>query len=90
MTRDIEEVLSEVQVLLTRKNKAYGDSALSPLRVFSSADGVEGLRVRIDDKLSRIKADTGDIIEDTLLDLLGYLVLLRVALKRRKHGQETD
>ena len=38
----------------------------------------------------RIKADTGDIIEDTLLDLLGYLVLLRVALKRRKHGQETD
>lgn len=90
MTRDVEEVLSEVLALLTRKNKAYGDSALSPLRVFSSADEVEGLRVRIDDKLSRIKADTGDIIEDTLLDLLGYLVLLRVALKRRKHGQETD
>jgi len=90
MTKDVEEVLSEVQALLTRKNKAYGDSALSPLRVFSSADEVEGLRVRIDDKLSRIKADTGDIVEDTLLDLLGYLVLLRVALKRRKHGQETD
>ena len=58
--------------------------------MFSSSDEVEGLRVRIDDKLSRIKADTGDIVEDTLLDLLGYLVLLRVALKRRKHGQETD
>lgn len=90
MTKDVEEVLSDVQALLTRKNKAYGDSALSPLRVFSSSDEVEGLRVRIDDKLSRIKADTGDIVEDTLLDLLGYLVLLRVALKRRKHGQETD
>lgn len=90
MTKDVEEVLSEVQALLARKNKAYGDSALSPLRVFSSSDEVEGLRVRIDDKLSRIKADTGDIVEDTLLDLLGYLVLLRVALKRRKHGQETD
>lgn len=90
MLRDVGEVLSEVQALLARKNKAYGDSALSPLRVFSSSDEVEGLRVRIDDKLSRIKADTGDIVEDTLLDLLGYLVLLRVALKRRKHGQETD
>ena len=90
MLRDVGEVLTEVQALLARKNKAYGDSALSPLRVFSSSDEVEGLRVRIDDKLSRIKADTGDIVEDTLLDLLGYLVLLRVALKRRKHGQETD
>lgn len=90
MLREVGEVLCEVQALLARKNKAYGDSALSPLRVFSSSDEVEGLRVRIDDKLSRIKADTGDIVEDTLLDLLGYLVLLRVALKRRKHGQETD
>lgn len=101
MLREVGEVLCEVQALLARKNKAYGDSALSPLRVFSSSDEVEGLRVRIDDKLSRIKADTltahlpssqpaEDIVEDTLLDLLGYLVLLRVALKRRKHGQETD
>jgi len=32
----------------------YGNLALAPLRIFSRADPVEQLNVRIDDKLSRI------------------------------------
>jgi len=44
----------EVERLLLAKNAAYGNSALQPVRIFSKADAVEQLRVRIDDKLSRL------------------------------------
>jgi hypothetical protein len=68
--------------LLVEKNRKYGDSALQPLRLFSRADAVEQLRARIDDKLSRIRSAQADDTEDAELDLLGYLVLLRIARKR--------
>lgn len=64
-----------VQNMLLHKNALYGDSAFSPLRVFSKSDATEQIRVRIDDKLSRL-ARGDDAGEDTLLDLIGYLVLL--------------
>jgi len=54
----IKEAADEVVDMLLRKNLAYGDSALNPLRVFSKADAGAGLRVRIDDKLSRIRNTT--------------------------------
>lgn len=77
-----EECLQLARFLI-EKNIAYGDSALSPVRMFSTASPEEQLRVRIDDKLSRLshwpgKADA-PIKEDAVLDLLGYLVLLRIA-----------
>ena len=68
----------EVKELLLAKNKAYGDSAMSPLRVFSHANPEEQLLVRIDDKLSRIARGSEFSHEDTLLDLIGYLILLRI------------
>ena len=76
----IEAVTTEIYELLTRKNEAYGNSALEPVRIFSKASAIEQILVRIDDKLSRIAnlgIDNKD--EDTLLDLAGYLVLLLVA-----------
>jgi len=80
----IAEVCDSIKQLLLEKNAKYGDSALYPQRVFSKADAVEQIKVRIDDKLSRI-ATTGfsAIDEDTLQDLIGYLVLLKIALMRR-------
>ena len=78
---EVYSVLDEVGGMLIKKNKSYGDSALNPVRVFSKADPVEQLLVRIDDKLSRISRG-GESGEDTELDLLGYLVLLRMARKR--------
>jgi ribonuclease HI len=70
--------LEDVGKLLREKNAAYGDSALSPVRIFSQANPADGLRVRIDDKLSRVaKGAAGD--EDVLRDLVGYLALLWVA-----------
>lgn len=79
---DVNDVLTEVGRLLISKNDAYGNSALDPVRIFSQADPVEGISQRIDDKLSRI-ARGSEVGEDTVLDLIGYLVLYRLA---RKNG----
>jgi hypothetical protein len=63
-----------------RENIAYGNSALDPVRCFSKADPVEQIKVRIDDKLSRLMRGH-DAGEDTITDLIGYLVLLKIAKK---------
>jgi hypothetical protein len=42
------------------ENQAYGDAALSPVRVFSRAPVVEQLLVRIDDKLAPRAAAAGE------------------------------
>jgi len=68
----------DIREMLLDKNQKYGDSALFPMRVFSRGTQTEQLRVRIDDKLSRIHAGVIDD-EDTILDLIGYLVLLLIA-----------
>jgi len=80
--RSLREVLSEIQDLLLKKNAAYGDSALNPVRAFSKSDSAEQIRVRIDDKLSRLMRGTEYENEDTVTDLLGYLILLKIAEKR--------
>lgn len=69
--------------MLLSKNAKYGNSALEPVRVFSKADSIEQIRVRIDDKLSRIMRGSGIEDEDVELDLIGYLVLLRIARQSR-------
>lgn len=67
--------------MLIAKNRAYGDSALNPVRIFSRASPEEQILVRIDDKISRITH--GEAAgEDVILDLLGYLILLRVSMRR--------
>jgi len=76
----ITEVVSQLQELLITKNKAYGNSALEPINIFSKNDSVDSLCARIDDKLSRIKnKGLSDETEDTLFDLAGYLILLIIA-----------
>lgn len=76
----IEKKCNELKELLLQKNKDYGNSALEPIRIFSTADAVEQLKVRIDDKLSRLKnTATKNFKEDTAMDLAGYLILLMVA-----------
>ena len=83
---EITAVCTEVLDLLLEKNRKYGDSALTPKRIFSKADAVEQIKVRLDDKISRLMNQQNDDDEDVDMDLMGYLVLLRVALKRRKES----
>ena len=70
---------NKIADLLIAKNKAYGDSALNPVRIFSKASRIEQLNVRIDDKISRIQRGTDFGDEDTVRDLIGYLVLRLIA-----------
>lgn len=79
----IRRVCDEVKEMLVAKNIAYGDSALNPVRVFSRCSPEEQLRVRIDDKLSRIMRGH-ELNEDTIQDLIGYLILLKVHQRLNK------
>ena len=83
-------VCDDIKELLLEKNRKYGDSALNPNRIFSKADAVEQILVRIDDKLNRIQKGAGLLAndEDVVSDLIGYLVLLKIALKRNHHIDE--
>jgi hypothetical protein len=75
----VSTYLLEIRELLISKNIKYGNSALEPLGVFSKLSAKEGLLIRIDDKLKRIKngsLEKDD--EDVINDLIGYLVLLKI------------
>jgi hypothetical protein len=80
----ISKICDDVKELLLYKNTKYGNSALEPARIFSKASSVEQILVRIDDKLNRIKSGNNllDCDEDVIMDLIGYLVLLKIALAK--------
>jgi hypothetical protein len=77
----IAEVCDEIKELLLDKNRKYGDSAINPIRILSKSSNTEQILVRIDDKLNRIKNMQSDEDEDVITDLIGYLVLYKVAKK---------
>jgi hypothetical protein len=77
----IAMVCDELKEFLINKNKAYGNSALSPLRILSKSDTEEQLNVRIDDKLSRLMRGTAYDGDNDIDDLVGYLILKKVYRK---------
>lgn len=88
---EVNKVLEDIQEMLVAKNAKYGNSALEPLGIFSKLSPEEGLMIRIDDKLKRIKngsLDKDD--EDVVNDLIGYLVLLKIHANQRSAYDELD
>jgi hypothetical protein len=84
----IKDVGRDIVMLLIEKNKAYGDTANHPPQIFSKLSAKEGILARIDDKLSRIKnKGINDNTEDSVKDLIGYLILLKVQLKKEKQNK---
>ena len=82
---EVGQVLQEIQEMLVAKNLKYGNSAIEPLGVFSKLSPEEGIKIRIDDKLKRIKngsLEKDD--EDVVNDLIGYLVLLKIHAKGKE------
>jgi len=75
----ISEICDQIKEILLDKNRKYGDSAIQPKQIFSKADPIEQINVRLDDKISRIMNAQDDDTEDAELDLIGYLILKRVA-----------
>jgi len=86
---DVEQLISEecekLKELLISKNRKYGNSALMPKRICSKADPLEQIKVRMDDKLSRIDSQQIDDDEDAYTDLAGYIILMNV-YKRMNEG----
>jgi hypothetical protein len=78
--------LDAILRMLIEKNRRYGDSALSPARIFSRADATEQIRVRIDYGLSRLAAQEHRHDVGAVFELLGDLVLLQIAERRRARG----
>ena len=72
----------DVAGMLINKNISYGDSALTPIRVFSKADNLEQIKVRIDDKLNRIVNSEAYPGDNDIDDLIGYLILLKIAVDK--------
>lgn len=77
------KIAAKVLNLLGEKNKQYGDSAFDPIRFFSDLGPDAGLRVRIDDKLSRLMRgnDSIETDKDVIEDLIGYFILLRLTME---------
>ena len=82
----VKTLANGIADMLIEKNKSYGNSALEPVRIFSKADSIEQICVRIDDKLSRIKNGCNFANEDTINDLIGYLFLLKIKLGEQNNG----
>lgn len=78
---EIREMCDDIKEMLLAKNRKYGDSAINPVRIFSKADAVEQIKVRLDDKISRLQSSQVDDDEDVINDLIGYLILLKIAKK---------
>ena len=81
--QQLDKIIKEISNLLKSKNKAYGNTALNPPQIFSKLNATEALCARIDDKISRIKnKGINDKTEDTVDDLIGYLLLLKMSLDK--------
>jgi len=82
---DIEEKITKtidsMKHLLLVKNERYGNSALSPLSIFTTHVGknqaANSILIRLDDKLSRVK-NSENLKKNDISDLIGYLTLLCV------------
>lgn len=72
----VVEILRSVTTMLSEKNSTYGDSLTNPDRIVSRADRLASIRVRMDDKIRRMRArELGDD-ENPMEDLLGFLIVL--------------
>jgi hypothetical protein len=80
----IYEVCMDLAVFLIKKNRKYGNSAIEPVRVFSDAPPDEQIKVRKDDKLSRLMSGQANEDEDPEKDLVGYWVLGEVIKRCQK------
>ena len=86
---EIASICDEIKNMLIEKNLRYGDSALNPTRIMSKSDSVEQIKVRIDDKLSRLsRGNLDNDDEDVINDLIGYFILLKIARQRENISNE--
>ncbi len=75
----VRDELWRIGTMLIDKNRSYGNSAFDPVRIFSRAHPIDQILVRLDDKLSRFRHAQSWPGDDNIDDIIGYLILLRLA-----------
>jgi len=83
----IIEICDGMKDLLLYKNQKYGDSALSPKRIFYKGDSADSIKIRLDDKLGRVINCNETRIND-VADIIGYCTLLLVSIGATKEDLE--
>ena len=84
-----EELLAQefdrLKAMVVQKNIEYKDSLQNHQRTFlSEGEASVGILARLDDKLNRIRmAGLNQHTVDTVDDLIGYLVHLRISLRKK-------
>lgn len=77
--KKISEICDSIKDLLLYKNEKYGDSALNPNNIFYKGDSANSIKIRLDDKIGRIKNCQETRVND-VADIIGYCVLLLVSI----------
>ena len=88
MSKQIVKHCDDIKLMLLEKNKSYGNSAAEPLCIFSKVSPIAQIDTRIDDKLKRIKNGNEYGTDDTILDLIGYLILRTIVLEAEQGDVE--
>lgn len=87
-----KEIRAECQAIadfLVAKNRAYGNSASEPCRIFAKrVDPLAQIDCRIDDKINRLMRGGEYPGDDTCLDLTGYLILRMIVAAKQKREAE--
>lgn len=91
-TAHSDEIAREVQHLgqiLAAKHRNYGGSAFQAPQMLPHLPPSAAIAVRMSDKIARLTTlladgldEVGESIDDTLLDLAGYAILLRIARRQ--------
>ena len=82
--KKIVEICDSMKDLLLYKNQKYGDSALNPNNIFYKGDSTNSIKIRLDDKIGRIKNCEETRIND-VCDIIGYSVLLLASMEVSKN-----
>ena len=79
--RKIREITDAMKDLLLYKNNKYGDSAISPKKIFYKGDSTNSILIRLDDKLGRVMSNTEDKPRvNDVCDIIGYCTLLLISM----------
>jgi len=79
---EIRAECNELADFLVAKNRAYGNSAAKPAGIFARRlDKLAQIDTRIDDKLNRLMQGSEYPGDDTVKDLIGYLILRRIVAR---------
>lgn len=89
-------IFNETRDLVLKKNQDYGDSFLNKLALLPELDAETAIKVRISDKIARLKnlcyqkeiSPLNESINDSIQDLIGYFALWLVVRGNKQDGND--